>query len=273
MTEQMETAVETTIDTVATDTALQDAEQAQELTEAAEQTYEAAKVENSAEQGAAENESANANAEEDRIFTPVYNGAVMPVKASDTARVTTLLQKGMKFEHMAGDLEKLHQLKAMCGAKTIGDAIGVLLDEKEQARQAEYESLYGQEAAKKLMELEKAESGSFRETDEAADQASREALAARLSGEFAELREEYPEVGTVSALPREVIDTAVQKGITLLDAYNRYTLREQKRIASAMQQQANNRQTATGSLADHGAEVSDPVWDAFMRGAARAAKR
>ncbi len=264
MMEQMGTAVETTIEAAMTETASDDAENARDTTEAPAQTRVGTEVANDATREA---QASGEDAEDGTIFTPVYNGAVMPVKASDTARVTTLLQKGMKFENMADDLERLHQLKTMCGAKTIGDAIGILLAEKEQAKLTEYEEIYGQEAAKKLLEMEKVHSGTFRETDEAMDRASREALGVRLSAEFRELREEYPDITQASALPKEVIDTAVQKGISLLDAYNRHTLREQKRAMAATQQHKANQKAATGSLADSGSEASDPVWEAFLRGA------
>lgn len=263
MMEQVENVAQTTIEAAMTETASEDAENARDMTEEPAQTREGTEAVNDAEEAQTSGESA----EDGRIFTPVYNGAVMPVKASDTARVTTLLQKGMKFEHMADDLERLHQLKTMCGAKTIGDAIGMLLAEKEHARLAEYEQMYGQEAAEKLLGMEKRQSGSFREADAATDRASKEALGARLSAEFRELQKDYPAIVQASQLPEEVIALAVQKGIPLLDAYNRYTLKEQKRVMAATQQHRHNQKAATGSLADRSSEVSDPVWEAFLRGA------
>ena len=264
MTEPMEATVDMTLETAATDNV-------SEETEVTEQNRDVAKAVSDTEEATAESAAESALAEQ--VYTPVYNGAVIPVKASDTARVTTLLQKGMKFEHMAGELEKLHRLKAMCGTKSVAETIDVILNEKEQARLREYEGAYGTETAKHLMELETANTESFREAEEAADRTSKEALRVRLATEFSQLQEEYPAVVSARDLPKEVINIAVQKSIPLLDAYNRYTLKEQKRIASAMQKQADNRHTATGPMADHCSETIDPVWEAFLRGAMRAGGR
>lgn len=273
MTEQMETAVETTIDTAVTETASEGAENAQEVTETAEQTGEAAEVTDGAEQAAEGNAGGDA-VEDGMIFTPVYNGAVTPIKASDTERVTNLLQKGMKFEHMADDLEKLHQLTAAYGAKNTTEMLDMMLGARERAAKEEYVRKYGKEAGEKLFELEKtqraAKRGTFKDADEAADKASRDAVNNRLAAELAELQGDHPELASIKDVPQSVIDMALQKGIPLLDAYNRYTLKEQKRAASAAQKQADNQKAATGSLADGGSEVSDPVWEAFVSGSARA---
>ncbi len=269
MNDVMETVVEQTNDATDIYTASADAENVSEVTQAAEQTNEAAEVTNGAGE-AVEDTASGEDADDGLIFTPVYNGAVTPIKANDTARVTTLLQKGMKFEHMAGDLEKLHQLTAAYGAKTTTELLDRMLEMRENAVKEEYICQYGKEAGEKLFEVERAHQaakrGTFKDADEAADKASRQAVNERLATELAELQADHPGVASIKDLPQGVVDTALQKGIPLLDAYNRHTLQEQKRTAAAVQKQAHNQKAATGSLADRGGEVSDPITDAMIRG-------
>ena len=273
----MEATVDTTIDTVETNTAPDGAENTQEVTETAEQTSEVGKDAESEGEATEVNTDAASAVDEGLVFTPVYNGAVNPIKASDTERVTTLLQKGMKFEHMADDLEKLHQLTAAYGAKNSTEMLDMMLKARESAEKAEYIRKYGQEAGEKLFEIERAKRaekhGTFKDAEAAADKASRDAINERLAVELVELQAERPEVLSIEDVPRSVVDMALQKGIPLLDAYNRYALKEQKRAGAAAQQQAANQKAATGSLANGGDEASDPVWEAFLRGSAKASNR
>ncbi len=263
--EQPEATVETTVDTVVTEAKSADFEQTAESPEHAKPTSDAGDGED-AVQAAAQ----RVDASDDTVFLPVYNGVTMPISASDTERVTMLLQKGMKFENMAEDMERLYQLKDAYHASTIREVICMIAEEKERAVRDEYVSRYGEEAGVKLFELEKAQQaalrGSFQQADEAADEASMEANDERLSKEFAQLKTEYPTVASMDDVPQAVKDTALQKGISLLDAYNRHILNEQRRAASAVKQQVANQQTAIGSLADGGADTVDPVWEAFVRG-------
>ncbi len=269
MTEVMETVVEQTGEAADTETAPEGVETTSEGTQPAEQTNEAGEVAEGVQEEPSDTASGD-DADGGVIFTPVYNGAVTPIKASDTDRVTALLQKGMKFENMADDLEKLHQLTAAYGAKTTTEMLDRMLEVRENAVKEEYIRKYGNEAGVKLYEVEKAQKaatrGTFKDADEAADKASRRAVNERLATELVELQTDHPDIGSIQDLPKTVIDAAFQKGIPLLDAYNRHLLREQKRTAAAAQKQASNQKAATGSLADSGGDVSDPVTEAMMRG-------
>lgn len=265
----METAVEQTNEAADTNTVSEDIDTTAEVTQPAEQTNEAGEVTEDVQEEAAGTASGD-DVGDGLVFTPVYNGAVTPIKASDTDRVTALLQKGMKFERMADDLEKLHQLTAAYGAKTTTEMLDRMLEVRENAVKDEYVRKYGKEAGEKLYEVEKAQNaakrGTFKEADEAADNASRTAINERLATELVELQADHPDVVSIKDLPQGVVDTALQKGIPLLDAYNRHVLKEQKRTASAAQKQASNQKAATGSLSDSGGEASDPVTDAMLRG-------
>ena len=249
MTEQMETAVDTTIEATETETTPEGVENVPEVTEEPAQTSEGTEVADGAEV-ATEDTVSGDDADDGLVFTPVYNGAVTPIKASDTERVTSLLQKGMKFENMADDLEKLHQLASAYGAKTTTEMLDRMLEVRENEKT--------QRVAKH---------GTFKEADEAADKASRMAINERLATELVELQGDHPDVASIKDLPKSVVDTALQKGIPLLDAYNRHILKEQKRTASAVQKQTSNQKASVGSLSDSGGETSDPVWEAFLRGA------
>ncbi len=275
MTEQAEAVVDTTMEATDTQTDPAGSEQTEVASEATEQTSEAAapdtEVQDAAEDTPDDKEGAPDT--EELIFTPVYNGAVQPIKASDTARVTTLLQKGMKFENMTEDLEKMHRLSAAYGTKSVSELLDLMLGAREKSERESYVRKYGKEAGERLYELENAQraqkAGSFKEAQAAADEASSKAIHERLAGEFTELQGEYPTLASIKEVPKEAINLALQKGISLLDAYNRYTLKQQRRTDAAARQQAKNEQSSVGSVAGSAANVSDPVWEAFMQGVAR----
>ena len=259
----METTVDMTVEAVLTDTASEDVEQTSEAMTDSEQTSEVS---------ALDEETKAAESENGLVFTPVYNGEVKPIKAEDTARVTTLLQKGMKFEHMAGDLERLHRLASLRGVKSVTALLESLVSEGEAAKKNAYVQQYGKEAGERLWEAEQRLYSGFEKEQQASEEASREALHKRLASEFIELQEVHSSLNRFTDVPRQVVESALQNGISLLDAYNRHTLQEQQRVASATKQQAANQEAAVGSLASVGRETSDPVWEAFMRGVARAVR-
>ena len=268
MADGMETAVETTMETVDTYTVSEDTDILSETTEIAEQTNEAVEVVEEKQQEVTTQ--INGERLQDLVFTPVYNGVVTPVRASDAERVTTLLQKGMKFERMAEDLEKLHQLKAAYGVKTTAELLDGMLEKREAAVKAAYVTLYGEAGADRVLELEKeqrnARNGTFHETDQAADNISLQTVRDRLADEFRVLRAEHPEVTSVHNVPQAVLRMSLQTGIALSDAFNRHILNEQRCVARAAQKRANNQQSAAGSLSDGGYDAGDPVTEAMMRG-------
>lgn len=86
----------------------------------------------------------------------------------------------------------------------------------------------------------------------------------RLAEEFLVLAEEFPQFTAPSQLPEGVLEMAVEQNISLLDAYLRYRLQEEKKVAAAaeMRQQAAKR--SAGSLS-RGAAERPPEEDAFLR--------
>lgn len=86
----------------------------------------------------------------------------------------------------------------------------------------------------------------------------------RLAEEFLVLAEEFPQFAAPNQLPDGVLEMAVEQNISLLDAYLRYRLQEEKKVAAAaeMRQQAAKR--SAGSLS-RGAAERPPEEDAFLR--------
>ena len=86
----------------------------------------------------------------------------------------------------------------------------------------------------------------------------------RLAEDFLVLAEEFPQFTAPNQLPEGVLEMAVEQNISLLDAYLRYRLQEEKKVAAAaeMRQQAAKR--SAGSLS-RGAAERPPEEDAFLR--------
>ena len=82
--------------------------------------------------------------------------------------------------------------------------------------------------------------------------------------DFAMLAEAFPQFTDVSQLPFGVLDTAEEQGITLLDAYLRYRLQEEKKVAAAGAKQREAATRSAGSLS-RGAVQTPPEQDAFLR--------
>ena len=86
----------------------------------------------------------------------------------------------------------------------------------------------------------------------------------RLAQDFLTLAEEFPELISPSQLPEEVLDLAAEQGIPLLDAYLRYRLQEEKKIAAAAEKRQQAAEQSIGSLS-RGAAETPPEQDAFLR--------
>ena len=86
----------------------------------------------------------------------------------------------------------------------------------------------------------------------------------RLAEDFLELAEKFPQFISPQQLPDGVLDLAVEKKISLLDAYLRYRLQEEKKVAAAVEKQQRAAQQSAGSLS-RGAVETPPEQDAFLR--------
>lgn len=86
----------------------------------------------------------------------------------------------------------------------------------------------------------------------------------RLAEEFLVLAEEFPQFTAPSQLPDGVLEMAVEQNIALLDAYLRYRLQEEKKVAAAAEMRQQAAKQSAGSLS-RGAAERPPEEDAFLR--------
>lgn len=86
----------------------------------------------------------------------------------------------------------------------------------------------------------------------------------RLAEDFLVLAEEFPEFVSPSQLPEGVLEMAAKQRISLLDAYLRYRLQEEKKVAAAAEKRQQAASQSAGSLS-RGAVQTPPEQDAFLR--------
>lgn len=86
----------------------------------------------------------------------------------------------------------------------------------------------------------------------------------RLAEDFLALAEEFPQFVSPAQLPDAVLDIAAQQGISLLDAYLRHRLQEEKKVAAAAEKRQQAANQSAGSLS-RGAVQTPPEQDAFLR--------
>ncbi|MGN0171548.1 MAG: hypothetical protein ACI39E_02040 [Acutalibacteraceae bacterium] len=207
---------------------------------------------------------------EETVYMPVYNGEVIPVKASDREQITTLLQLGMKQKAFLPEYEALRQLACDIGAPSVKGLVELLSKQHEERLQREALERYGEEDGKRFYELQRAERLRRFDRETAAleeEQHEKEREAAdRLAEQFVELQTAYPQFADIRQVPYPVVQTALQKGISLLDAQNRFVLSEQRRAAQSRRAQEQAARESTGSLADNGEQPENPEMEAFRNG-------
>ena len=201
----------------------------------------------------------------------------IPVQFNHESRELTieeaqqLAQKGLKFDELSPSLEKLRYLAAVNG-KNMPDMIDALLESQDkQLYQSILDECDGNESlAKRLYEAEKSQRQTKYESrqkeEAAAAQKEKENLAKKLADEFMELRTEMPDIAEFKDIPQSVVDTAVKKGISLMDAYLRYQYTETKKTTAAKAAQENAAKRSVGSQADGIKENTDPTIDAMLAG-------
>lgn len=86
----------------------------------------------------------------------------------------------------------------------------------------------------------------------------------RLAEEFLVLAEEFPRFTAPDLLPDGVLEMALELNISLLDAYLRYRLQEEKKVAAAAEMRQQAAKQSAGSLS-RGAAERPPEEDAFLR--------
>lgn len=154
----------------------------------------------------------------------------------------TLAQKGMKFELVAGELERLKKLSAAEGM-SVGDYLTHIETKRSDRRREELAEKCGGDTAlaEKLLKLEDIP----------------------MPDSMAQLKEEFPDL-TEESLPEEVKTAAKLKGTGLLFEYLLYEHRQ--RVATA-EEIARSRKTAEESLGSLNSEPARSAADAeFLKG-------
>ena len=88
----------------------------------------------------------------------------------------------------------------------------------------------------------------------------------RLADDFCRLREECPDITAFDALPESVIQTSLEEGIPLLDAYLRYEHRERLRVQAATDAARKAGAASAGAQRSELAPTPDPAVAAMLQG-------
>lgn len=197
------------------------------------------------ETSAAENNSDTTpqSAAEDITIPIKFNKEIRRISADEAA---ALAQKGMKFDMISSDLERLRRMASSSGS-SITDFITALEENQAQAKRLEVlEECGGNESlADKIIKLQ-AESG---KADE----------------DITELQSFFPEIKDKSALPESVLERAQLTGENLLNCFLRYRLSQERAAQSEAKAQKAAANSSVGSLssADNGRDATSAE---FLRG-------
>ncbi len=165
--------------------------------------------------------------------------------------------------------EKLRYCAAASG-RSIEETVEGFIAADEKIR---YDTLLSEcggneEAAKRLLEFEKAEHKAAAEKilqGETEKQQQREqAVIERQANEFRELCEFLPEIKSVDDLPDRVLIDSTEKGISLLDAYLRYQAAEKRKVEKNEQKQAAAAAAAAGPVDAATDNPSDSIKSAIL---------
>lgn len=211
---------------------------------------------------------------DEAVYTPVYNGQTVSLRASDREQITTLLQLGMKQRDFLPTYERLSFLAKEDGASSVKAWVEQLVQERETAYRDAAVQTYGAEAGERYYAMERRERErryTARDPEEQrrqADERERQATNERLAAELIALQAQFPQYGSIRDVPQTVIDTALRDKIPLLDAHNRYTLAEQQRREREQAQSRAAASHSTGSLRGEQGTAPTPL-DAFLAGLQR----
>lgn len=222
-----------------------------------------------AEEAPADGESAE-NAE--KPFIVRYNHKDRELSREEAV---TLAQKGMKYDSMTSVLDDLEYLSAI-KEKPLNELLKEYISEEENAHKESIIDMYGDNEEvvdmfmKKYRQETKQKFESAKTTkqkaEEEAEKKAVETLEERIADEFVILKNEFPEVTDVSAVPKSVLKEA-ENGTHLLDAYLRYKHQEKKRIDAEKQTAATNSKASAGKVST--GENADPIMMAFLKGLQR----
>lgn len=179
----------------------------------------------------------------------------------------TLAQKGMHYEGLYQNLERIADLKGV----TVKELINGFETEQDEAYRRELAEKFGndEETINIMMEHYQAEKGkkidaakNKRLQDEATAEQN---INTRLANEFIELQKEFPELQEFADLP-ESVRRAAAEGMDLTHAYLLHQHRENKKIAAAKASEEAAAAKSAGSMADnHSADTKTDAEKSFLK--------
>ena len=162
-------------------------------------------------------------------------------------------QKGLKWEAFREDYDRLRFLAEGKGVSVSELIEGFMQTDEEHELAEALASCHDEETARQLTALRRQqrmarfEDSATRETAE--EQTEKEKMSDRLAAEYCALKTAVPEAPSFEQLPKEVIRTAVELGISLFDAYLRYGYEQNRLTQAAAETRRQSAQSSTGSLA------------------------
>ena len=177
-------------------------------------------------------------------------------------------QKGMAAEPV---MSKLRYLSAIFG-KPVNQVVESLMTSNEEARKNELlEKVNGdEELANQLLESEKSKYQKAVDdmiaAEKSAEEQEKTSVNDRLANDFIELQKEMPEISSVDKIPKAVMKDAVDKNLSLLDAFLRYQHKENKNIKAAVETQKTAEKSTTGSANSAENDGTSPEIEAMLQG-------
>lgn len=184
-----------------------------------------------------------AHSEKPKGITLKFNKEIREIPLDEAV---TLAQKGLKFDKISPELERIKALANKKGM-SIGDFIGEIESSAENSRRKELlESSGGnEELTEHILNLEKS---------------------ANAKGDsFEDLRREFPEIKSSEQLPEEVLEQLDLVGGNMLSAYLLYLHRQEVLARESLLRQEENRAAALGSQQKNAPEKTDAN-EEFIKG-------
>ena len=192
------------------------------------------------------------------------------VRRLTTAEAAVYAQKGMKLDSLEPVLSKLRYVAAVSGKSLEQLAADIYAGNEEAMRERMRQKAGGDEEMTAL--LTEAERSRWQKAYDAVQTAEREAQtraereeADRREAGFQALQQMFPEYDAPEKLPETVRHEAEDNGITLLDAFLRHRLREERKKARAL---ARGQAAASASAGSQAAkpERGGSAIEAMLRG-------
>lgn len=180
-------------------------------------------------------------------------------------------QKGMKYDQISGDLQKLKDHAARSG-KSLSEFVAGLEEAeinviRQQCKETaggneEYEQLLFDKALKdrdlKLQEHNDAQS--------AKEKSEQESLEQKIADGVIAIGKLNPDIKEVSQIPESVFTMAQEEGISIREAYLLSEFNNRKAVEEAQRAEAAAKQSSSGSLKDDAAPAENSADRAFLKG-------